>query len=113
MCFIAILSTHPTFSLPLCVHKSVLHVYVSTAALKIGSSVPSVWGRFKREGTYIYLWLIHVDIWQKPTQYCKAINLRLKKKQIKKKKTLGVIKKQGKSLKNCHNQEEPKELNFN
>ena len=23
-----------------------------------------------REGTYIYLWLIHVDVWQKPTQYC-------------------------------------------
>ena len=26
-------------------------------------------GRFNRE-TYIYLWLIHVDVWQKPTQYC-------------------------------------------
>ena len=23
---------------------------------------------FKKEGTY--LWLIHADIWQKPTQYC-------------------------------------------
>ena len=21
---------------------------------------------FKREGTYVYLWLIHIDIWQKP-----------------------------------------------
>ena len=21
----------------------------------------------------VYLWLIHVDVWQKPTQYCKAI----------------------------------------
>ena len=21
-------------------------------------------GRFKREGTYVYLWLIHVDVWQ-------------------------------------------------
>ena len=29
-----------------------------------------VGGRFKREGTHVYLWLIHVDIWQKPTQYC-------------------------------------------
>ena len=27
---------------------------------------------FKREGTCAYLWLIHVDVWQKPTQYCKA-----------------------------------------
>ena len=31
--------------------------------------------RFKREGTYVYLQLIHVDVWQKPTQYCKAIIL--------------------------------------
>ena len=35
-------------------------------------------GRFKREGTYVYLWLIHADGWQKPTQYCKAIILQLK-----------------------------------
>ena len=36
--------------------------------------------RFEREGTYAYLWLIHVDVWQKPTQHCKAIILQLKKK---------------------------------
>ena len=30
-------------------------------------------GKFKREGTYVYLWLIHADVWKKPTQYCKAI----------------------------------------
>ena len=35
-------------------------------------------GKFKREGTYIYLWLIHTIVWQKPTQYCKAIILQLK-----------------------------------
>jgi len=35
-------------------------------------------GRFKREGIYVYLWLIHVNIWQKPTQYYKAIILQLK-----------------------------------
>ena len=34
--------------------------------------------RFKKEGTYVYLWLIHVDIWQKPTQYYKTIILQLK-----------------------------------
>ena len=34
--------------------------------------------RFKTEGTYVYLWLIHVDVWQKPAQYCKAIILQLK-----------------------------------
>ena len=35
-------------------------------------------GRFKREGTYVCLWLIHVVVGQKPTQYCKAIILHLK-----------------------------------
>ena len=29
-------------------------------------------------GDILYLWLIHVNIWQKPTQYCKAIILQLK-----------------------------------
>ena len=33
---------------------------------------------FKREGMYVYLWLIHADEWQKPTQYYKAIILQLK-----------------------------------
>ena len=27
-----------------------------------------VGGKFKREGTYVYLRLIHVYVWQKPTQ---------------------------------------------
>ena len=29
-------------------------------------------------GTYVYLWLIPVDAWQKPTQYCKAVIFQLK-----------------------------------
>ena len=33
---------------------------------------------FKKEGTHVYLWLIHADVWQKPAQYCKAIILQLK-----------------------------------
>ena len=37
-----------------------------------------VGGRFKREGTYVYLRLIHVAVWQKPMQYCKAMILQLK-----------------------------------
>ena len=37
-----------------------------------------VGGRFKREETYVYLWLIYVDVWQKPTQYCKIIIIQLK-----------------------------------
>ena len=35
-------------------------------------------GRFKTEQTNAYLWLIHVDVRQKPKQYCKAIILQLK-----------------------------------
>ena len=31
-----------------------------------------------KDGTYVYLWLIHADVWQKPTQYCKVIILQLK-----------------------------------
>ena len=37
-------------------------------------------GRFKRERTYAPLWLIHVDVWQKATQFYKAIILQLKTK---------------------------------
>ena len=42
--------------------------------------------RFKREGTYLYLWLMHVDILQKPTEYCKTIILQLKINKLKKKR---------------------------
>ena len=41
-------------------------------------------GRFKREGTHVYLWLIHVDVSQKPTQHYKAIILQIKIKKRKK-----------------------------
>ena len=44
-------------------------------------------GRLKRERTYVYRWLIHDDVWQKPTQYCKAIILPLKINKLKKQKT--------------------------
>ena len=29
-------------------------------------------------GTHVHPWLIHVDVWQKPPQYCKVISLQLK-----------------------------------
>ena len=35
-------------------------------------------GRIKREGTYMYLWLIHFDIWQKTTQFGKVMILQFK-----------------------------------
>ena len=28
--------------------------------------------------TYVHPWLIHVNVWQKPPQYCKVISLQLK-----------------------------------
>ena len=28
--------------------------------------------------THVHPWLIHVSVWQKPLQYCKAISLQLK-----------------------------------
>ena len=34
----------------------------------------------QEEGTYVYLWLIHVDVWQKPTQYYKANHSSIKNK---------------------------------
>ena len=38
-------------------------------------------GSFKREGTYVYLWLIHVDTWHKTIKFCKAIIFQIKKKR--------------------------------
>ena len=35
-------------------------------------------GRFKRERTHVYLWLIYVDVCQKSAQHCTAIILQLK-----------------------------------
>ena len=53
-----------------------------------------VGGRLKSEGTCVHLWLIHVDVWQKPAQYCKAMILQLKIntffKKMKKKKPVPI-----------------------
>ena len=43
---------------------------------------------FKREGTYVHLWLIQADGWQKPTQYCRAIILQCNTNKLNKKKFL-------------------------
>ena len=47
--------------------------------------------RFKREWTYVYLWLIYVDVWQKPTQHYKAIILQLKINNFLKKNKFFMI----------------------
>ena len=41
-------------------------------------------GRFGKEATWVYLWLILVDVWQKTTKFCKAIILQLKKNKVAK-----------------------------
>ena len=42
-------------------------------------------GRFGREETWVYLWLILVDLWQKTTKFGKAIILQFKKNKVAKK----------------------------
>ena len=37
-------------------------------------------------GTHVHVWLIHVNVWQKPLQYCKVISLQLNKLKKKKEK---------------------------
>ena len=41
-------------------------------------------GRFKREGIYVYLWLIHTEVWQKATKFCNYPSIK-RNKYIKKK----------------------------
>jgi hypothetical protein len=45
-------------------------------------------GRWIQDGqdACIYLWQTHVDVWQKPSKYCKVIILQLKEIHLKKKK---------------------------
>ena len=37
-------------------------------------------GRFQRKGTYVYLWLIHDDVWQKQSNIVKWLSFSWKKK---------------------------------
>ena len=48
--------------------------------------------RFRREGAYVHLWLIHVDVWQKSNQSCKAIIVQLKINKLKKKSQRWALK---------------------
>ena len=49
-------------------------------------------GRLKREGPYVYSWLIHVVVWPKPTQHCKAIILQIKSGFLKSSHGKGLAK---------------------
>lgn len=37
------------------------------------------------------MWLIHVNVWHKPLQYCKGISLQLKLKKVRSTKTHTVM----------------------
>ena len=40
---------------------------------------PEGWdGERGGRGTHVHPWLIHVNVWQKPLQYCKVISLQIK-----------------------------------
>ena len=51
-------------------------VSMTTGRDEVGREVG---GGFRMGGTHVYPWLIRVDIWQKPSQCCKAIILQLNK----------------------------------
>ena len=36
--------------------------------------------RVKKERMCVYVWLIHVDVWQKPAKFCEVVILQLKNK---------------------------------
>ena len=42
-----------------------------------------------RWGTHVNLWLIHINVWEKPLQYCKVISLQLIK--INEKKAMKIF----------------------
>ena len=46
------------------------------------------WEQGSGWGTHVNPWLIHVNVWQKPLQYCKVISLQLIKINLKKEETL-------------------------
>ena len=65
--------------------------------MTLGDGMGRRWERGSGWGTQVHPWLIHVNLWQKPPQYCKVIGLQLKFKKltvrnIQKKKILKIWK---------------------
>ena len=50
---------------------------VSTLGRPRGIGWGGRWERGSEWGTHVHPWLIHVNVWQKPPQYCKVISLQL------------------------------------
>ena len=43
----------------------------------IGMGLEGKWEGGSGWGTHVNPWLLHVNVWQKPLQYCKVISLQL------------------------------------
>ena len=56
--------------------------------------------RLKREGKFLCLWLNHIDVWQKPSQHCKAsiLQLKISKYNFKSKTSFSKKKKNWKTI---------------
>ena len=76
------------------IHKSISVIYhinmrqmlrASALGRPRGMGWRGRWERGSGWGTHVNPWLIHVNVWQKPLQYCKVISLQLIK--ISEKKT--------------------------
>ena len=73
------ISPSPSFPSAICKMDSQWNLLYDSGNLHWGSvTIYRVGRRFKKKRTYIYLWVIHVDVWQKLNQYCKTIILQLK-----------------------------------
>ena len=68
-----------------CILPYVKQITRPSSMHETGHSVPQrdgvgkeVGGGFGIRGTHVHPWLIHVNVWQKPPQYCIVISLQLK-----------------------------------
>ena len=64
--------------LPFCTQGQTGNVPTLLIRTTLFKDVFTGWEVGGREGTYVHLWLIHLDIWQKLNQYCQAVILELK-----------------------------------
>ena len=48
------------------------------SGMTLGDGMGGRWEGGSGWGTQVHPWLIHVNVWQKPLQFCKVISLQLK-----------------------------------